>query len=421
MCYTVCMAHYLFQYYPEEKFQEVLRTYHVCTDLHVQLLSEDGNVLINEGTSAPFCAEIMKHLPDGDTCMAQHLKAGKQALRFGEAYLFDCHAGLYHIVFPILNKKTMLGSVIAGPFLMDEPDASLILELSRKYDLDTRSLLSLSEHSYQLKTISPELAQEYKRLLYYLVSSLTSTGEELMSANNTRLLQQSRINESIQLYKNSGVRDTLQYPLHLESRLITKIKTGDLQKARKTLNELFAYLLLYEGHDIRRIRVRIVELCSLLSRAAIEHGSDVDRILDLNEKLISSILIAKDVYEISYILHDNMDIFTESLFYTSDKGNSLIRNATEYIAVHFSEEITLTDVAEAIHLNATYLSTLFRQVTGRSFKDYLNQVRIREAQHLLKNTDYPIMEISIACGFSDQSYFTKVFRKYTGLTPKQYR
>ena len=164
-----------------------------------------------------------------------------------------------------------------------------------------------------------------------------------------------------------------------------------------------------------------MELCSLLSRAAIEHGSDVDRILDLNEKLISSILIAKDVYEISYILHDNMDIFTESLFYTSDKGNSLIRNATEYIAVHFSEEITLTDVAEAIHLNATYLSTLFRQVTGRSFKDYLNQVRIREAQHLLKNTDYPIMEISIACGFSDQSYFTKVFRKYTGLTPKQYR
>ncbi|MBR2562605.1 MAG: helix-turn-helix transcriptional regulator, partial [Eubacterium sp.] len=72
-------------------------------------------------------------------------------------------------------------------------------------------------------------------------------------------------------------------------------------------------------------------------------------------------------------------------------------------------------------LNPSYLSTLFKQVTGQTFKEYLNHVRIQEAQRLLTHTDYPIMEISIACGFSDQSYFTKVFRKYTGLTPRQYR
>ena len=72
-------------------------------------------------------------------------------------------------------------------------------------------------------------------------------------------------------------------------------------------------------------------------------------------------------------------------------------------------------------MNTSYLSTLFRQVTGTTFKEHLNRVRVEEAARLLSNTDYPVMEIAIACGYKDQSYFTKVFKKLTGLTPKQYR
>jgi YesN/AraC family two-component response regulator len=56
-----------------------------------------------------------------------------------------------------------------------------------------------------------------------------------------------------------------------------------------------------------------------------------------------------------------------------------------------------------------------------TFKEHLNRVRIEEAARLLANTDYSVMEIAIACGYKDQSYFTKVFKKLTGLTPKQYR
>ena len=64
---------------------------------------------------------------------------------------------------------------------------------------------------------------------------------------------------------------------------------------------------------------------------------------------------------------------------------------------------------------------LFRQVTGMTFKEYLNRVRVEEAERLLTNTDYPIIDIAVACGYRDQSYFTTVFKKYTGLTPRQYR
>ena len=127
------MSSYLFQYYDETSLREVLHLYHTCTGLHTQLLSAEGGILIDTGEPAPFCITLMKHLPPDDTCLSQHLQAGIQALRFGESHLFSCHAGLLHFVYPILLKKTLLGSVIAGPFLMDEPDASLILDLQKKY------------------------------------------------------------------------------------------------------------------------------------------------------------------------------------------------------------------------------------------------------------------------------------------------
>ena len=74
-----------------------------------------------------------------------------------------------------------------------------------------------------------------------------------------------------------------------------------------------------------------------------------------------------------------------------------------------------------MELNPSYFSTLFKQSCGSSFKEYLNSIRIEESKKLLAATDRSILDIALSIGFEDQSYFTKVFKKYTGLTPKQYR
>ena len=88
---------------------------------------------------------------------------------------------------------------------------------------------------------------------------------------------------------------------------------------------------------------------------------------------------------------------------------------------HFDSPITLQETAGYVDLNPSYFSTLFKQSCGLSFKEYLNYIRIEESKKLLTSTDRSILDIAIDIGFEDQSYFTKVFKKYTGLTPKQYR
>lgn len=123
-----------------------------------------------------------------------------------------------------------------------------------------------------------------------------------------------------------------------------------------------------------------------------------------------------------YKLQEIVETFSESMFnYIPSKNRDLIQKAMLYISEHFNTSLTLEETAAYVHLHPSYFSTLFKQLTGSSFKEYLNMVRIEESKRLLSNTEYSIINIAIAVGFEDQSYFSKVFKKHTGLTPKQFR
>lgn len=93
----------------------------------------------------------------------------------------------------------------------------------------------------------------------------------------------------------------------------------------------------------------------------------------------------------------------------------------QYIKNHYADPLTLTDVAKYFHFNPSYLSSYFSSHKGEGFIEYLNRVRIEEASKLLIEGSTTISEISRMVGYSDHSYFCKVFKKMTGLSPSQYR
>ncbi|MBD3917927.1 response regulator transcription factor [Paenibacillus sp. PR3] len=93
----------------------------------------------------------------------------------------------------------------------------------------------------------------------------------------------------------------------------------------------------------------------------------------------------------------------------------------DYIHTHFTETLTLTEVAKVFHFNPSYLSTFFASHNPEGFNEYLNKIRVEKASELLRDGEASISEISGMVGYSDHSYFTKVFKKRTGLSPSQYR
>ena len=411
----------LYSIIEKRKLRELLETFYQCINLPIQVLDETGEVLDAFGDCHNYC-KIFKHfLPKGESCTKLHSNASKLAMSLGETYIFSCHSNLNHIVFPLTNNNVLLGSILAGPFLMDEPDSLLLSDIGEKYSIPTAPLLEMYEEAGSLPVFEPAKVTYISRLLYYMCSGLVTDSRAQFNLNHNKLYQQSKINESIQMYKASPQVNSRVYPYEKEKALITKLKTGDTEQAKALLNDLLGYVFFAEGNNFEVVKSRALELSSLLSRAAIEGGATSDSVLKVNNQFLMSLQNITDLDDLCYKLQETIDVFTDCMFnYIPSKGNEIIKKAIRYISQNFSRNLTLDEVADHVHLNSAYFSTLFKQSTGSSFKEYLNMVRIEESKRLLSNTDYSIIDISLATGFEDQSYFSKVFKKYTGLTPKQY-
>lgn len=106
---------------------------------------------------------------------------------------------------------------------------------------------------------------------------------------------------------------------------------------------------------------------------------------------------------------------------TRDERSTFIEESIKYIEEHFREKLTLEMVASKVFVNAKYFSHVFKKEMGIAFTDYIIQMRIQYACRLLETTNYQAYRISYECGFSDPSYFNRVFCAKMNMTPQNYR
>ena len=93
----------------------------------------------------------------------------------------------------------------------------------------------------------------------------------------------------------------------------------------------------------------------------------------------------------------------------------------DYVRVHYDEKISLDDIAQHVYLSRTYLSSIFKEETGQSLFSYINSVRVDKSKRFLLDNSIRLVDIAGLCGFEDQSYYTKVFKRMTGVSPKKFR
>ncbi|MCR5773837.1 MAG: response regulator [Lachnospiraceae bacterium] len=101
--------------------------------------------------------------------------------------------------------------------------------------------------------------------------------------------------------------------------------------------------------------------------------------------------------------------------------DAVVSEAKEYIKEHFSDELSLDETARRVNISPYYFSRIFKDTTGKSFIEYLTEYRISKAREYLTNPSYSIKEVCSKCGYSDPNYFSRIFKKYEGVTPTEYR
>lgn len=418
------MANGIYSRVPEERLTDILATLQAYTGLPVRLIDQSGEELQVFGEELRYCTLIKQHVFPAESCAKLRARAGECARDIGEAYVFSCHASMSHIAFPLINQETLLGSVVIGPFLMETPDTTIISELADRQPLSPMLALDLYDELGSAQVITPARVQLLKKLVDYLLSALIPAERALLMQTQEKAYQQSRINETIQLYKEQEPRESVSPSLYFfqqERTLLSKVRTGDVKAVKALLNELLGYVLFSEGGSLESVRIRSIELTTLLSRVAIDGGAKVESIYDLNSKLLPLMVQERDMDALCLRLQEVAENFMSAMFYGKDKGNHYIRKALRYMNDHYSEHLELGDVAEHVQLSPSYFSSLFRQVVGVSFREQLCRIRIEESKQLLLSTDYSLTDIAIAVGFPDQSYYCKVFRRIVGLTPGKFR
>ena len=213
-----------------------------CLNIPARLLDAEGNQLEQHGETGAYCA-LLKARAFCD-CVRTYLKAGRIACEPGESQVFSCHAGLNHIAFSLVRRKQLLGTVIVGPFRMDAPQSMPLSGLADKRRLAPSLCLDLYDELQKLPVISPARVHSISCLMDDLFAPLLSDARLLMQERQEKLYQQSVINETVQHDMGSRTDSMCTLVYQKECALLGKVRQGDIQGARRILNELLSFVLL---------------------------------------------------------------------------------------------------------------------------------------------------------------------------------
>ncbi|MGL4483507.1 MAG: helix-turn-helix domain-containing protein [Anaerovoracaceae bacterium] len=223
--------------------------------------------------------------------------------------------------------------------------------------------------------------------------------------------------------KNSNFENNInEYPYEIEEKLMQCIDAGNVDGAIEIMPAYLSEVLNYEFSNIDAAKMHLIELCALISRRAGNIMDTRQSFAQTSFNFISKLSDCASMKDLEEWLSSLINEYSRTNLTANYKGDSqIVWNAMTAIANDENLKISLTQLADILHINPSYLSTHFKKETGFTFREYITRERVWRAKDLLKRTDMRLVDISITCGFEEQSYFTKVFKKATGVSPKTYR
>jgi two-component system response regulator YesN len=219
-----------------------------------------------------------------------------------------------------------------------------------------------------------------------------------------------------------GDRESQQIFIDYETRLLAAVRKSEGQLVTDIIIHMLDTVCGSRRMHPEVLKVRVLELLTVISRGVMELGGDADALLNLKIRSGEEIGKVTTLPELRNWLNG---IIEEMCALLKAKQQAAIvravRNAKQFIAEHYPLDISLEDLARREYLSASYFSRAFTEIVGISFTDYLKAERIRRAQALLLTTGKGIAEIAAMVGYQDPNYFSRVFKLVTGKSPQQYR
>jgi len=384
-----------------------VRLYNRYAQLHDDLFEENC-------TEAAICRFCPLRAVDGEaeSCREMHAGAIEESRNSGGAQIYACKMGLAFWTSPLFNEGSYTGSLRGSGYMQDDamPDGAAVSG-------------EFAERLTAVKRTDSDRIKSLAEMLLVCAISLSQGSEQYHDTLRRRAEQQRDINSRLAELKALNCKGNLQgYPIQHERQLLTALSRGDTESAIASLNELLAALLFSNQDNLKYIQLRALELAALLSRTTKDTGFGESAIPHINSPFIRQIKNSKTFEELA----DSLLLLVKHIAATIAPFRGLphaaaMRKAERYIQKNFTRKILLSEIASVAGLSAPYFSTIFREEMGENFSTYLNRLRVEKAKRMLLETNIPLSEIAAACCFEDQSWFSRLFKSFTGTSPGKFR
>ncbi|PFJ17205.1 AraC family transcriptional regulator [Bacillus cereus] len=230
------------------------------------------------------------------------------------------------------------------------------------------------------------------------------------------------LNEDI--YISMQKNESICHNLYLEQQLLRAIENGDKETVleyyyvfqQETLSSLSSF------HQLRRHKNICISSITLATRYAIKGGLPSGIAYKIYELCIQKAENSKDKESLWKLLKNIFCTFADRVkTQKTQQYSKTISICQNYIFKNIYNPISVKQLAKIANVNPDYLSILFKKEVGIPLSEYIQRERIEEAKKLLTFTTYSLSDICAWLNFSDQSYFTKIFKKFTNETPGKYR
>ncbi|MBD1380547.1 AraC family transcriptional regulator [Metabacillus arenae] len=331
----------------------------------------------------------------------------------------------HYFMIQVRNHNQYKGTIIVGPALPSDLTNERLEALVNDMPVQNNLGENLVHYFELLPRISNMKFINISMQLYYMLYQKTLDPADIILKNievGDHILQIEDPHVTISQQRENV---SFHHDFIYEKRLFQYIKEGrkdEFLKVYKLSPEKGEVGVLSKKSQLRNSKNLAITAITLATRAAMDGGLHHEIAYTLSDLYIQNLEELTDIKSVDAFMEQALSDFADRVRkHKQQRYSKPINMCLNYIYTHLYEDLTLTSLANLVEMHPNYLSSLFKKEVGISIAEYIHRTKVDEAKVLLTFTDYSLLKISTILNFHDQSYFTKVFKKNVGVTPKKFR